>query len=162
MALAIPVAFSIWYGNTFISAAIMIIAFLTDVGDGYFARKMNQVTETGKIIDPLADKVFVNTVIIVLLIPGSIPLWFGFPVLLRDVLIILGSLILRNKLKHVLPSDYIGKISALVIALCILGIVLKFRFVMDYGLYIALIFMIVSLINYSIRMFKNMANDKKI
>lgn len=156
--LSIPFVIALYQDQITITVIIMIAAFLTDIGDGYFARKLNQVTELGKVIDPMADKIFVNSAIIALLIRGSAPLWFGLPVVLRDVLILLGSLVLRNKIKHVLPSDYIGKVSALVIGLCLLGIILKSGFVLNYGLYIGLIFMLVSLINYTIRMIRQLKN----
>ncbi len=70
-----------------------MIAAITDILDGYLARKFNQVTEFGKIIDPLADKIAIGAIIIKLFIIGVIPLYYFFMIIVRDVLIFLGGII---------------------------------------------------------------------
>ena len=59
-----------------------LLAVTTDALDGYFARLLHQESELGKVIDPLADKIGVGIVVVLLLIFGDIPLWFALLVLM--------------------------------------------------------------------------------
>lgn len=96
---------------------IIIIGVATDFLDGFLARKLHQVTELGKIIDPLADKIAVGVYAILLAWTGDVPLWFVLFVLFRDVLIFAGGLYIL-RLKRVVPqSNWPGKISVNLIAL---------------------------------------------
>lgn len=93
-----------WWGG-----AIMVVGILTDKFDGVLARRLNQTTEWGKILDPLADKVGVGTVVVVLLLLNEIPLWFVGLVLVRDVVIFAAGIYLRSRYGVVLPSNEAGK-----------------------------------------------------
>jgi cardiolipin synthase (CMP-forming) len=104
----------------------MILMYITDLLDGYLARKLNQISELGKIIDPLADKIAVGAIAIMMFFNGLIPLWFILIVVMRDVLILIFGLILQRKKKIVLMSNYPGKIAVLTI-----GIALVFSFFKD-------------------------------
>lgn len=115
--MTIPVAYCISSGYFVTAAVLCAVAFLTDLLDGYVARKTNDVTELGKIIDPLADKIYVGVVVLVMLIEGLLPVWFVAAVLARDVLILLVGIWATRKFKVVLPSNYPGKIAVLIIAL---------------------------------------------
>jgi len=96
---------------------ILAIGALTDKLDGVLARKLNQITEWGKILDPLADKIAVAAVAVVLLYLDRIPLWFVFPVVGRDVLIFSGGMYLKASKGIVLPSNEAGKWAVGVITL---------------------------------------------
>ena len=88
---------------------IMILAALTDFFDGRLARKLHCESEWGRILDPLADKVGVAGVALVLLILGELPLWFFLALVARDVAILLGGLYLKTRFGVVLPSIQTGK-----------------------------------------------------
>ena len=60
----------------YITFALCVFAALTDVLDGYLARKLNQVTEVGKIIDPLADKAAMAVIVVKLYLIGEISAFF--------------------------------------------------------------------------------------
>jgi CDP-diacylglycerol--glycerol-3-phosphate 3-phosphatidyltransferase len=115
--MTIPAGICISNGSYVTAAVICFLAFVTDLLDGYVARKTNDVTELGKIIDPVADKIYVGVVVLVMLIHGLLPLWFVLAVLLRDVLILVVGIWATRKFKVVLPSNYPGKGAVLVIAL---------------------------------------------
>jgi len=102
------------------SLVMIIVIWVSDLLDGYFARKRNEITELGKIIDPLADKFCVITISIVLLVQNVIPLWFVLIIVLRDVIIFSGGLYLKRKKGIVLMSNRIGKISVFIIGLTLL------------------------------------------
>ncbi len=151
--LAIPMAALLMSGQNISALILGLVAVGTDLLDGYLARKLNQVSEYGKIIDPLADKIFVGTVAICLLINGMIPLWFVIAVLLRDLLILIGGIYAKGKVEIVIPSNYVGKITVIILALVMGGVIINIRWCVDYGLYVALGALIVSLSVYSYQMY---------
>jgi CDP-diacylglycerol--glycerol-3-phosphate 3-phosphatidyltransferase len=138
-------------------AAIGVIATITDILDGYLARKLNQITEFGKIIDPLADKVLIIFVVLNLFLIGEIPDYYFYLIVARDLLILTGGLIVSKKLGKVLPSDYIGKATVLAISFTLLMILLNVdRASLPYLLlyYLSIILIFVSLGNYILKALK--------
>ncbi len=101
----------------YLVAAIFVAAALTDVLDGIIARKTNTVSEFGKIVDPLADKIFVGLVVITMAIYHLIPLWFFVAIIIRDVVILAAGLWAKRKFRVVLPSNVAGKIAMIAIAI---------------------------------------------
>ena len=73
---------------------LMTVAVLTDYMDGFLARRLKQVSDVGKILDPLADKLCVGLGIFALYQYYGLPLWITAVIIGRDILIILGSLVL--------------------------------------------------------------------
>jgi CDP-diacylglycerol--glycerol-3-phosphate 3-phosphatidyltransferase len=108
----------------YILFALAIFGALTDFLDGYFARKLNQVTEIGKIIDPIADKVCIGVIITKLFLIGKIEPYYFYMIIGRDLLIFLGGILLTRKLGKVLPSNMLGKITVFVIGIFILLIMI--------------------------------------
>jgi CDP-diacylglycerol--glycerol-3-phosphate 3-phosphatidyltransferase len=92
------------YVNRWGILALGLFAYLTDLADGYLARRFHQETSAGRIIDPLADKVFVAGVMLSLLSSGYVPLWYVISVLARDVLILLAGAWVSAKRHIVLAS----------------------------------------------------------
>ena len=103
----------------YLVAAIFVAAALTDVLDGIIARKTDTVSELGKIVDPLADKIFVGVTIIAMVIFHLIPVWFFCALIGRDVLIVAGGWWAKRKLGVILPSNIQGKIAMITIAITI-------------------------------------------
>jgi CDP-diacylglycerol--glycerol-3-phosphate 3-phosphatidyltransferase len=103
-----------WWG-----IAIMAVGALTDRYDGILARRLNQITEWGKILDPLADKIGVAAVALVLWVRQDIPGWFILIILLRDVLIFSGGMWLKRRVGIVLPSNTAGKWTVGVVSLAL-------------------------------------------
>lgn len=159
--LAIPLWFLLEdLENSTVRNAIILIAFaaiLSDFLDGYFARKLNQITETGKIIDPLADKVITGVVVLKLFIIGELTPFFFYMIIGRDLLIFLGGIILSAKLGKVLPSNMLGKITVTVLAFLILLIILNFdrNSLIFKSVYLSTLGLIIaSFIGYIIRAFE--------
>jgi len=70
-----------------IIAVLFVIASLTDLIDGYIARKYSMVTTLGKFLDPIADKLLVNTAMILMIPIGRIPAWIVAITIIRDLLV---------------------------------------------------------------------------
>lgn len=107
------------------AVALMVIAASTDTLDGWLARRLGQETELGRILDPLADKVAVGVVAVVLTLQGYIPLWFVVAALGRDLLILAGGLYVKRKKGRVLPSNMLGKVAVTVMAIYLVIAVLN-------------------------------------
>ncbi len=135
-------------------ALIGIFAAFTDVLDGYLARKLNQITEFGKIIDPLADKVVVIFVIVNLFLLNEIPDYYFYMIVTRDILIVIGGIFVTKKIGKVLPSDYIGKATVVSVSIVVIMILLHVDSTSIYLqiiFYLSIILILVSFINYFIR-----------
>ena len=104
---------------------LFFFAYLTDISDGFLARKLNQVTEMGKVIDPLADKILVALIAIQLFLQGDIPSFYFYIILGRDILIFTGGIFVSKKLGYVLPSNYWGKATVVSIGLFFITVVLN-------------------------------------
>jgi CDP-diacylglycerol--glycerol-3-phosphate 3-phosphatidyltransferase len=107
----------------FWGAIIMIVGALTDKFDGLLARTYGYETEWGRILDPLADKIGVGAVALVLLRLGDIPLWFVVALLTRDLLIFLGGIYIKARKGVVLQSNMTGKIAVGVISIALFALV---------------------------------------
>lgn len=103
--------------NRLVAAALMVVAAATDFLDGRIARKYDQESEFGRVLDPLADKMCAGAVVIVLSALGDVPTWFVLAVIGRDILILLGGLYIARTKKVVLHSSWAGKITMGVVAL---------------------------------------------
>jgi cardiolipin synthase (CMP-forming) len=146
---------------------ILVIIWLTDILDGYFARKRNEVSEIGKLIDPLADKFAIFIFVLFLLIQGVIPLWFFTVIVIRDILILTGGIFIKKKKSFLLQSNYFGKIAVFFIGFTILNLLILAIFKQNYDnnnilvliwelfsnilIFISLGISLISLTNYLIR-----------
>ena len=94
-------------------AAIAVLAFagLTDFLDGYLARKLNQTTKLGKMLDPVADRLYIFATLLALSATGYVPWWLAGLVILRDVLMLLSLPVLASVGYKSLPVHYLGKAS---------------------------------------------------
>ncbi|MCI0448972.1 MAG: CDP-alcohol phosphatidyltransferase family protein [Chlorobi bacterium] len=114
--LGVTVYFLLAY-NYLMGGVFIILIWVSDLLDGYFARARNEISELGKKIDPIADKASVITIVIVLLVQELVPLWFVIITVLRDAIILTGGLYLSSKKNIVLQSNLVGKIAVFVIGL---------------------------------------------
>jgi cardiolipin synthase (CMP-forming) len=88
---------------------VYIITVFLDFLDGFIARKFSQESELGKIIDPLADKFLVLSILITLTIKFDFPAWLAVVIILRDILILWASVLLYKGKRIVKPSLVVGK-----------------------------------------------------
>lgn len=103
--------FKIIDGNFFSSFILFLIGSLTDFLDGFFARVLNQKTKFGTYFDPVVDKIFLLTTILILTYKEYLPTFFALIILFRDILVLIGTIILLIKRKiNELKPNYSGKI----------------------------------------------------
>ncbi len=137
-----------------ISGAIFIVASLTDFLDGYLARKYNMITDTGKMLDAIADKVLVNSVLIILASQGFIHEIIPVVIVVRDIVVNAIKMEAASKGK-VVAAIGAGKLKT---ASLMVGTALTFFYnlpfeiihiaVSDFLLYFATIMSIVSAVQY--------------
>lgn len=134
--------------NTLYAIAIFIVAGITDIVDGYIARKYNIVTKFGMLLDPLADKLMILTVLFCFYLKGVIPLFVILIVLSKEILMILGATILYRKTRTTIQSNIFGKMTT---AMFYIGVILlAFKiYIGYYVLILAVVFTIIALISYS-------------
>ncbi|MGL4818962.1 MAG: CDP-diacylglycerol--glycerol-3-phosphate 3-phosphatidyltransferase [Bacilli bacterium] len=137
-----------------VAAFLFIFAALTDWIDGYYARKLNLVTNLGKFLDPLADKLLVAAALIALVETGDVAGWIVIVIISREFAVT-GIRLLAVESGSVLAADMLGKIKTtfqlISISLYLIG---DFPFVLvglpvaEWTMWIAVFFTIVSGWNY--------------
>ena len=151
----ILVPFSIYClsNDMYILVIILLLASgLTDILDGAIARKYNLITNFGKLMDPLADKITQLSILCVLVIKHLIPLWILIIVLLKEVSMIVGASFLYGK-ELVVSSKWYGKVATVLfyLAIVITFISKEFEVNLHIGLtlyYIAIAMTLFSLVMY--------------
>ena len=152
--LVIPFVALMLNGYDLWAVAVFIIASLTDLLDGKIARKYNLITDFGKFMDPLADKLLVCAAMICLVEMGRLPAWMVIVIISREF-IISGFRLVASDNGVVIAASYWGKFKTTFQMLMIIVLILNLGGVFDMiGLvltWIALILTVVSLIDYLVK-----------
>ncbi|MBR1736340.1 MAG: CDP-diacylglycerol--glycerol-3-phosphate 3-phosphatidyltransferase [Firmicutes bacterium] len=139
----------------YIAVTIFIVASITDGIDGYIARKYKMVTNFGKFMDPLADKLLVSAAMISMVHLGDIPTWIVIVIISREF-IITGFRTIAIEQNIVIAAGFWGKIKT-VFQMAMIIVVLTnidhvfFKFVGEALIYLSLIFTIVSAVDYLVK-----------
>mgnify|MGYP000330998787 CR=1 FL=1 len=142
-----------WGGEAskWISLAIFIVASLTDMLDGKIARKYNLVTNFGKFMDPLADKLLVCSAMICLVEMGRIPAWIVIVIISREF-IISGFRLVASDNGIVIAANYWGKFKTVSQMAMIIVLIADFGGVFDMVgtvlIWIATALTVISLVDY--------------
>lgn len=139
------------YGN-YIAAAIFVVASLTDMLDGKIARKYHLVTNFGKFMDPLADKLLVCSAMICLIETGQLASWIVIIIIAREF-IISGFRLVASDNGVVIAASYWGKFKTTFQMLMVIVLLLDIQYTFFQVLgtvltYVALILTVISLIDY--------------
>lgn len=146
------IVISIIKSNYILAFILLTISGITDILDGYIARKYNFITNFGKLIDPLSDKATQISVLIALFMEEIIPFWILLIVLLKEGLMIIGASFLYGK-ELVVSSKWYGKLATVLFYTAIVSsFIVKFfelQFHFDtYVYYFALFMTLFSLVMY--------------
>ena len=109
--LAIPYFWYVLIGEDRVgpAAALIFLIGSTDWLDGYLARRLNQVSELGKLLDPLADRLMIASALVAGLVARVLPTVIGWPLLAREVLVGIGTLLLVGRGLGKLEVRWLGK-----------------------------------------------------
>ena len=145
-----------------IAAAVFILASITDVLDGYIARRFNLTTKIGQLLDPLADKLMQLTVVISLVLSNILPVWFVIVLAAKELLLIIGGIFLYAKKTYV-KSNIIGKLNTVVlfIAMVLMFFAHTSDLVSNIILGISTAFNFMAIISYSYSYFIKQARYKE-
>ncbi|MFB3919402.1 CDP-diacylglycerol--glycerol-3-phosphate 3-phosphatidyltransferase [Candidatus Velamenicoccus archaeovorus] len=117
----------------YLAMAIFLLAIVSDVVDGYIARRQRQKTQAGAILDPLADKALLLTAFIFLYrtsktyLAVALPLWFLLIVISRDIIILVGSAILLATQKNTqITPTWWGKLTTFFQMATVIAVILEY------------------------------------
>lgn len=153
--LAVPVFVVVFFSDlphaNLWALAIFVAAELTDILDGYLARRNGWITDVGKILDPLADKLMQAAAIISLAVKAAGPVWLTVLFVLKETCMLIGAYVILKKRKDIVVSSWYGKAASAIFACTVtallllwenyavtlalsilLGIVILFAFIMYY------------------------------
>lgn len=138
--------------NFILAFVFLCISGLTDILDGFIARKYNLITNFGKLVDPLADKLTLASILVALYLKNILPIWILAIVILKEFVMIAGASFLYGK-ELVVSSKWYGKAATVIFYIAILSslVIRQFKSGLNFDKYIyyaALFMTIFSLIMY--------------
>ena len=114
--------------GSFLAALLVGLAFITDILDGFFARKYDSITVLGKFLDPLADKILVSVTMIMLIPMGRIPAWIVMVIIAREMAVTgLRSIAVSEGI--VIQASSLGKYKTIFQAVATICLCLHYEYV---------------------------------
>lgn len=107
-----------------LAVGVFVLAGLTDVLDGWIARKYNCISLLGRVLDPLADKLMVMTALVCMSVSGIIPYFVSILYVGKECFQIIGSAVVLKFIKDMPPSNKLGKSATLLIYVAIVATIL--------------------------------------
>lgn len=117
--LAIPfLGYEIYQSKGFSTLSVVLFAVIwaTDFLDGYVARKFNQVSDIGKLLDPMVDKVLHTVTAVMMTVVGRVPVWVMVTLVIKEILMVLSALYLLSR-RIIVSSRWYGKLATVLVAL---------------------------------------------
>ncbi|PNR92467.1 CDP-diacylglycerol--glycerol-3-phosphate 3-phosphatidyltransferase [Petrotoga sp. 9PWA.NaAc.5.4] len=151
--LVIPIFILTVLGENFYFAALIvfIVASLTDLFDGLIARRTKQVTDLGKFLDQISDKILINSIFVAMLSVNLLPGWFVALIISRDIYVSGLRMYLASR-NLVIPADILGKIKTVLEIILIILIYLQVTaFFINIFVYFTLIISLLSAVNYTLK-----------
>lgn len=152
----VVVLLSQFKGHELIAFAIFLLAALTDMLDGFWARRRKQITIHGQFLDPIADKLLVASALICLVELGAVPSWMVIIIISREIAVT-GFRAIASSKGHNIPASVFGKIKmvleAVTISLLILGEkhLGQLYFFSQIGLWLVIAVVVISAAEYYLR-----------
>lgn len=149
----------------FAAGALFALAGFTDLVDGYIARRTNQISSLGKFLDPLADKMLVSSVLIMLVQVGWVPGWVAIVIICRDIMVT-GLRAIASDEGIVIAADKYGKLKTVLQLVALEPLILHYTWfgipMHDIGmllLYVSLVLTVFSGCNYFLNFFKELRGN---
>lgn len=135
--------------------ALFVLGSLTDVADGFVARKCNCVSSFGKLLDPVCDKSMLLAMMLVLTLGGYIYMWVFIALAAKELVMVLGAIFFFNK-KIVVMSNWYGKLSTFMFTVAIIMSVFGWRPYCDWILTAAVIWTLITMVQYGVLYFRQL------
>jgi len=156
------IPFFIYYydrGEIWTAIGVLAAAVLSDWFDGQTARWTNDVSDMGKILDPLADKICLASVAAYFMYTGELPVWFVLFVVARDLLIFLGAAYVKYRHQMITTSLWPGKWAVGFVSMMFFAMVWPHpvfdRYpVQDFFMYLSVLMLFLSFLQYTRRFFR--------
>ena len=161
----VPVFVVLFFHEYYVaSAAVVALSALTDIADGFIARRFNIVSVTGQVLDPLADKLMQISVILVLWLKDLIPVWAISILAGKELIMIFGGCILYFfKKKTAIPAMWYGKAATCLFYFTVIYIILfRGSFLVLPLITLTVGFMVFSLFMYIVRFISVAGNSKNV
>lgn len=142
-----------------LALAVMSISWVTDGLDGFLARKLGQVSDLGRVLDHLVDKIWIGSVLVTLVYISDLPFAIAAAVILRDILILAGSMVIMKTRGSFVSSDVLGKLTGFAFALVVIYYTLNLPALAPYEGYVDItvsVLIAVSFLNYLARFLRAM------
>jgi len=157
MILVIPIYYFLRMDSpegSYLAVLTMLVAAVTDTLDGTLARKLGQKSDLGRILDPVADKIAVTVMAVMLVKLRALPLWFVVAVIVRDAVILLVGLFLAVRKKVVVESNMLGKITVTIIGMMIISYTLRLQPASEFLLWVSVALLVASSLSYTVKVIK--------
>lgn len=140
----------------------ILIAIGTDSLDGFLARRFNQRSQIGRILDPIADKISWIGISLFLVISPlyELPLWFVAFIIIRETIVLICGLMVMKRCQFIMESQRVGKISAFLTGVTVIAFILKITPYNYILLWISVILTLFSSTIYMILFFKQISQTK--
>ncbi len=147
--------------NPYVATAIYVAAWLTDALDGYLARRNNWITDIGKLLDPLADKLMQLAAAVCFTIDNLLFLAVLIPLVLKETAIMVGGMLIIKRNKVVVQASWYGKLATIVIFVCaFLRLLIRDSLALDITVCVLILFMLIfSLLMYYFKVFRGKYNE---
>ncbi len=144
----------------YIAAGIYALAWVTDALDGYLARRNNWITDAGKILDPLADKLMQITAAVCFTVDNVIFLVLLIPIVIKEIAMLIGGILVIKRKKTVTQARWYGKLATVILFLCaFLRIIVRNNIVLDIIICTVMVVMLIfSFLMYYLKVYKEKQN----
>ena len=157
----VPIVGWLLYNNQNIWAiVVLVLSGLTDIFDGFFARKFNTVTSWGKLADPLADKLMQIMVLVMLFIKDKISIVIVIILILKEIFMVIGSYFLYKEDNVVVSANWYGKIATVLIYFAVVLIIFNVPYA-SIIMILAVAFSLFSLLMYTLNFLKLKSQTNK-
>jgi len=148
--LVIPMILCLSRGEILLAAGLIVLGVITDLTDGLVARKLNQCSDFGRLLDPVVDKLAVVSVSLFLVASPdfSLPLWFFLFVAVREIAVMVLGLVMVRRNSRIQESNKPGKRSAFATGMVVLLFALQWEMAAQIMLWIAVLMTLYSTVVY--------------
>jgi cardiolipin synthase len=131
-----------------VAIILIVIAVASDVLDGYVARRLNQITDLGRVLDPLADKLGLGIFVIFIIIHRGFPIWAAVLLFLKDLLTLVAAVLMAKRKGFVLMSNNWGKLNSLIWVITVVIYIARIQQLQQWFLILATVSVVNCIIQY--------------